>query len=61
MILTEVATGLDFASALVSGRADAPSAWESMNWGMLVAGGIPKDQVSNYKGLAIRRYYSWTK
>ena len=47
--VTEVATGLDFASALVSGRADAASAWESMNWGMLVAGGIPKDQVSNYE------------
>ena len=47
--VTEVATGLDFASALVSERADAASAWESMNWGMLVAGGIPKDQVSNYE------------
>jgi len=47
--VTEVATGLDFASALVSGRADAASVWESMNWGMLVAGGIPKDQVANFE------------
>jgi len=47
--VTEVATGLDFASSLVSGRADAASAWESMNWGMLVAGGIPKNQVSDFE------------
>ena len=47
--VTEVATGLDFASSLLSGRADAASAWESMNWGMLVAGGIPTDQVSDYE------------
>jgi len=47
--VTIVATGLDFASALVSGRADAASSWESSNWGMLVAGGIPKDQVLDYE------------
>lgn len=47
--VTEVATGHDFASALVSGRADAASSWGSANWGMLVAGGIPKDKVADYE------------
>jgi NitT/TauT family transport system substrate-binding protein len=47
--VTEVATGHDFASVMLSERADAASSWGSANWGMLVAGGIPKDKVAHYE------------
>jgi NitT/TauT family transport system substrate-binding protein len=47
--VTMVSVGRDFASALLSGRADAASSWGSANWAMFKAGGIPADQIDDFE------------